>query len=120
MAHFAKLDQNNVVLEVCVVNNAVVTVNGAESEAAGVAFLKTVTGHDSWKQTSYNSTFRKNYASKDYVYDDVRDAFIPPKPFDSWVLDEATCMWGAPTSCPADGNVYAWDESLLGWSQVAV
>ena len=115
MAHFARLDQNNVVAEVCVVNNSVITVNGVESEDAGVAFMKSITGHDAWKQTSYNATFRKNYAAEGYSYDPVRDAFIPPQPFASWVLDEATCTWSAPVAYPTDGNVYVWDETTLSW-----
>lgn len=115
MAHFAKLDQNNVVTEVCVVNNSVITVNGVESEAAGVAFMKSITGHDAWKQTSYNATFRKNYAAAGYAYDAVRDAFIAPKPFASWVLDEATCLWNPPVAYPTDGGTYVWDEALGSW-----
>ena len=118
MAHFAKLDQNNVVLEVCVVNNAVVTVNGAESEAAGVAFLKTVTGHDSWKQTSYSSSFRKRYAAAGHTYDPSRDAFIPPQPFASWIFDDVACDWNPPVPCPNDGSVYAWDEASIGWLSI--
>ena len=115
MAHFARLDQNNVVTEVCVVNNSVITVNGVESEDAGVAFMKSITGHDAWKQTSYNASIRKNYAAEGYSYDPVRDAFIPLKPFASWVLDEATCTWSAPVAHPGDGNVYTWDEATLSW-----
>jgi hypothetical protein len=115
MAHFARLDQNNVVTEVCVVNNSVITVNGVESEAAGVAFMKSITGHDSWRQTSYNASFRKNYAAAGYSYDAVRDAFIAPKPFASWVLDEATCLWNPPVAYPTDGGTYVWDEASGSW-----
>lgn len=115
MAHFARLDQNNVVTEVCVVNNSVITVNGAESEAVGIAFMKSITGHDSWVQTSYNASFRKNYAAAGYTYDPVRDAFIAPKPAASWILDEATCTWNPPVAYPSDGNAYVWDEGTTNW-----
>ena len=78
MAHFARLDQNNVVTEVCVVNNSVITVNGVESEDAGAAFMKSITGHDAWKQTSYSGSFRGCFAGLGYSYDPVLDTFVPP------------------------------------------
>jgi len=94
MAHFAKLDENNVVLEVHCVHNNELMVDGVESEAKGVAFLVMWSGgYPFWKQTSYNGTMRKNYAGIGYAYDSNRDAFIPPKPGDSYVLDEQTCQW---------------------------
>jgi hypothetical protein len=94
MAHFAKLDENNVVLEVHCVHNNELMVDGIESEAKGVAFLVMwSSGYPFWKQTSYNGTMRKNYAGIGYTYDPDRDAFIPPKPGDSYVLDEQTCQW---------------------------
>ena len=92
MAHFAQLDENNVVTQVIVVNNDVVTENGVESEELGVQFCENVFG-GRWKQTSYNGNKRKNYAGMGYTFDAVRDAFIPPKPSDDAVLDEATCQW---------------------------
>ena len=94
MAHFAKLDENNVVLEVHCVHNNELLIDGVESEAKGVAFLVIWSnGHPFWKQTSYNGTMRKNYAGIGYTYDPDRDAFIPPKPDGNYVLDEQTCQW---------------------------
>ena len=93
MAHFAKLDENNVVTMVVVVNNSELLVDGVESEAKGVEFLISLFGDSNWKQTSYNATIRKNAAGIGYTYDPDRDAFIPPKPGDGYVLDEQTCQW---------------------------
>jgi len=94
MAHFAKLDENNVVLEVHCVHNNELLVDGVESEAKGVAFLVMWSnGYPFWKQTSYNGSMRKNYAGIGYTYDPDRDAFIAPKPGDGYVLDEQTCQW---------------------------
>jgi hypothetical protein len=118
MAHFAKLDENNEVLAVHIVNNDVITINGSESEQAGIDFLTGLYGHSLWKQTSYNRSFRKNYAGIGYTYDSSRDAFIPPKPFNSWILNEATCLWDAPIAYPADGNMYAWNEENLAWEAI--
>ena len=115
MAHFAKLDENNVVLAVHVVNNDVITNNGVESEQLGIDFLTQLHGHINWKQTSYNNNIRKNYAGIGYVYDSTRDAFIPPKPYPSWTLNESTCQWNAPTPMPTDGTVYVWNEFELQW-----
>jgi hypothetical protein len=98
MAHFAKLDENNVVIDVNVVhNNELLDENGNESEAKGIEFLTTWSGgHTNWKQTSYNGNFRKNYATIDGIYDPVRDAFIAPKYYSNWVLNEDTCQWESP------------------------
>ena len=115
MAHFAKLNEDNTVVAVHVVNNEVITVDGAESEQAGIDFLTELHGHTLWKQTSYNGSFRKNYAGIGYQYDQTRDAFIPPKPFNSWILNEDTCRWEAPVAMPQDDNRYAWNESTLSW-----
>lgn len=93
MAHFAKLNENNVVLEVHCVHNNELLVDGVESEAKGIEFLIGLFGDSNWKQTSYNGNFRKNYAGVGYTYDPDRDAFIPPKPNDNAVLDEQTCQW---------------------------
>jgi hypothetical protein len=94
MAHFAKLDENNVVLEVHCVHNNELLVDGVESEAKGVAFLVMWSnGYPFWKQTSYNGSMRKNYAAIGYIYDQQRNAFIPPKPDCNYVLDEQTCQW---------------------------
>jgi hypothetical protein len=116
MAHFAKLDNNNVVLEVHAVHNNELLQDGVESEAKGIAFLINWSGgYLNWKQTSYNGNIRKNYAGIGYTYDSVRDAFIPPQPFPSWVLNEETCLWGAPVAMPDDGQRYYWDESTTSW-----
>ena len=93
MAHFAKLDENNIVTEVLVVNNEVVTINGLETEQIGIDFLSGLFDHPYWKQTSYNGKFRKNYAGIGWTYDQTRDAFIPPKPEGNYVLNEDACLW---------------------------
>jgi len=120
MAHFAELDENNIVLRVIVVSNADTSdVNGVEREEIGVAFCYSLFGPSTiWKQTSYNGNFRKNYAGIGYSYDASRDAFIAPKPFPSWVLDEQTCLWDAPVDYPNDGKVYYWDERTISWIEV--
>jgi hypothetical protein len=117
MAHFAKLDENNTVLEVNVVANA--ALDASNEEASGIAFLTDWSGgYTNWKQTSYNGNFRKNYAGIGYTYDEVRDAFIPPKPFNSWALNEGTCQWQAPVAMPTDGKPYAWNEADQKWDEV--
>lgn len=118
MAHFAKLDEDNNVLAVHVVNNDVITVDGNESEEAGIDFLTSLHGHSLWKQTSYNGSFRKNYAGTGYTYDAGRDAFISPKPFASWVLNESTCQWEPPTPMPTDGKLYSWNEENQEWTEI--
>jgi hypothetical protein len=117
MAHFAKLDQTNVVTDVIVVNNIeMLAADGSESEMMGVAFLiRWSGGYSNWKQTSYNGKIRKNYAGVGYTYDAQRDAFIPPQLFPSWVLNEETCQWDAPVAMPTDGQQYYWDEASLSW-----
>ena len=119
MAHFAKLNENNIVLEVLVVKNEIILdENNNENEQKGIDFLKNITGHEKWKQTSYNNNFRKNYAGVGYSYDQTRDAFIPPKPFNSWLLNETTCQWESPVAMPQDGNKYTWNEQTLSWDLV--
>jgi hypothetical protein len=118
MAHFAKLDKNNNVLAVHVVSNDVITIDGVESEQAGIDFLTGLHGHTLWKQTSYNGTIRKNYAGIGYTYDTGRDAFIAPKLYSSWVLDEATCQWEAPVAYPTDGKYYGWFEPNQQWIEL--
>ena len=119
MAHFAELDVNNIVLRVLVVHNDVITDDsGHEQEQLGVDFLASLYGGGWWKQTSYNNSFRKNYAGNGYTYDKVRDAFIAPQPFDSWSLNEDTCRWDAPTPYPDDGKVYEWNEDATSWDEV--
>ena len=118
MAHFAKLDQENIVIFVTVGRNED---DGKENE------LSVRTG-DVYKQTSYNThggvhelggtPFRKNFAGIGYKYDSTKDAFIPPKPFASWVLNDETCLWSAPTPMPTDQKFYQWDESTTSWVEV--
>ena len=117
MAHFAQLDDKNVVLQVIVVGNAdTVDENGVEKEEIGVAFCQSLLGANTqWRQTSYNNRMRKNYAGIGYTYDAQRDAFIPPQPFASWVLNESTCHWDAPVPYPQDGKAYIWDETTVTW-----
>jgi len=119
MAHFAKLDENNIVLEVNVVNNNVL--DASNEEASGIAFLTEWSGgYSNWKKTSYNGRFRKNYCGVGYTYDSIRDAFIPPKPFSSWLLNENTCQWKAPVAMPTDGKVYTWNEDTISWVELTV
>jgi len=116
MAHFAQLDKYNVVTQVIVVHNNELMDNGVESEAKGISFCKLLYGaNTTWKQTSYNGKFRKNYASIGYTYDEQRDAFIPPKPFESWILNETVYHWNSPVPKPTDGNNYRWDEETISW-----
>jgi len=119
MAHFAELDNNNIVVRVIVVAD--------ENEADGENWCRNLLG-GFWKKTSYNTQagvhltggtpFRKNYAGIGYSYDPTRDAFIPPKPFNSWVLNENTCVWDPPTPMPSDGKLYRWDEDTLAWVEL--
>lgn len=118
MAHFAKLDENNYVIGVYVVVNDVITINGVESEQAGIDFLTNLHSYNLWKQTSYNGNFRKNYAGIGYYYDELRNAFIPPKPFPSWILNEETCLWGSPLPYPNDEKMYRWNEDILNWEEI--
>lgn len=119
MAHFAKLDDNNIVISVHIVNNDVIMVNGVESEQEGINFLKDLYGgNDNWKQCSYNKSFRKNYPAGGFVYDNDRDAFIPPKVYGSWNLNEDLCIWEPPIARPDDGNMYTWDEETTSWVSV--
>jgi hypothetical protein len=124
MAHFAELDSNNVVLRVIVVGNKdTADANGVEKEHIGAAFCERLFG-GTWKQTSYNGNKRKNYAGIGYTYDYTRDAFIPPKPYNSWILVESTCQWEAPIPMPADAGTgeppkrYTWDEATVSWVEV--
>ena len=116
MAHFAKVE-NGIVTQVVVIANAdTASADGTEKEYIGAAFCERLFGGD-WKQTSYNGRTRKNYAGIGYTYDENRNAFIPPQPFSSWTLVEATCQWVSPIAYPTDGNQYSWDESTLSWIQ---
>jgi hypothetical protein len=105
MSHWAEIDENNIVLRVLVGNNS--------EPDEGEAFMNSLGG--TWVKTSYNGTIRKNYAGIGYSYDQERDAFIAPKPYDSWILDEETCRWEAPVAYPTDGMMYVWDEETTDW-----
>ena len=116
MAHYAKIGTGNIVLNVEVVNNAVLMKDGVENEQQGIEFLQNLYNtKDLYIQTSYNHNFRKNYAGIGYTYDQTRDAFIPPQPYPSWLLDEDTCQWNAPIPYPDDGKMYLWDENTTSW-----
>jgi len=133
MASFAKIGLNNKVIEVLSVNNEVLKdANGIEQESIGIDFLTKLTGHPVWKQTSYNTSggvhklggtpFRKNHAGIGMTYDEARDAFIPEKPYASWVLNEDTCLWEAPVAMPTltqeqinNQNYYIWNEQNQTW-----
>lgn len=117
MANFAQLDENNVVINVAVVADADTSIDGVEVESVGAEFMHKLVG-GRWVQTSYNHRIRKNYASIGYTYDETRDAFIPPKPYPSWVLIEETCRWEAPKPHNKDGKTYSWDEALGDWVEV--
>jgi hypothetical protein len=119
MAHFAKIGLNNKVINVVSVhNNELKDANGVEQEVLGVQFLEGTTGWALWKQTSYNATIRKNFAGIGHTYDEGRDAFIPPKPFNSWVLNETTCVYNAPVAKPDDENIYNWNEENQQWNLI--
>jgi len=129
MASFAKIGLNNKVIEVqSVVNEVLHDSNGVEQENIGIDFLTKLTGWSIWKQTSYNTRggvhklggtpFRKNHASIGMTYDEDRDAFIPPKPFTSWILNEETCQWDAPVALPDTENSYNWNETTTSWNLI--
>jgi len=118
MAHFAEIGPDSIVLRViAVANEELLDENGVEQEQIGADFCHNLLG-GTWVQTSYNRSFRKNFAGAGFTYDNQRDAFIPPKPFDSWVLDKATCQWAAPVPYPSDGADYLWDEEVTDWKLV--
>jgi hypothetical protein len=117
MAHFVKLDENNVVTQVIVVaNKDTADANGVEKEYIGAAFCEKLFG-GTWKQTSYNGNIRKNYAGIGYTYNADIDAFVPPKPFPSWVLNNDTAQWEAPVPMP-EGGMYSWDEATGSWVEL--
>jgi hypothetical protein len=120
MAYFAKLGTGNIVETVISINNSVITdSNGIEQEQLGVDFInKLYNTRDVWKQTSYNNNIRKNYAGIGYQYDQQRDAFIAPKPFNSWILNEQTCLWQSPIPYPQDNNKYNWNEQNQSWDLI--
>ena len=129
MASFAKLNSDNIVERVIAVNNNELLENGIESENKGISFLKEIFGKDTiWKQSSYNTKagihtenkipFRKNHAGIGFTYDEDRDAFISKKPYNSWILNEETCLWGAPIPKPKDEKSYTWNEQIQNWELI--
>lgn len=119
MAHFAQINEFNLVIQVIVIHNNELMQDGVEQESKGIAFCRSLFGaNTNWKQTSYNGRMRKNYAGIGFIFDADRDAFIPPKQFESWVLDEETCNWSAPAAYPNDGKNYRWDEPTVSWVEV--
>jgi hypothetical protein len=129
MASFAKIGLNGKVIEVLsVVSEVLHDANGVEQEAIGIDFLTKLTGYPVWKQTSYNThggvhnnngtPLRKNHAGIGMTYDEDRDAFIPKKPFNSWILNEDTCLWESPIPYPQDNNRYNWNEQNQSWDLI--
>ena len=128
MASFAKIENNIVITVISVVNDVLKDSNGIEQESIGIQFLRNLYNEPNaiWKQTSYNTVggihnnggtpFRKNHAGIGYTYDSQRDAFIAPKPFNSWILNEQTCNWDAPVARPNDNNIYSWNEEIQNWT----
>ena len=108
MSHFAEIDENNIVLRVLVGDNSL--------PDEGEAFMNSLGG--TWVKTSYNGNIRKNFAGIGYTYDAGRDAFISPKPYESWVLNEETCQWESPVPYPTDGVMYQWDEETTDWKAI--
>ena len=128
MASFAKIGLNNKVIEVLSVHNdELKDAEGVEQEVLGIDFLTKLTGWSIWKQTSYNThggvhtldgtPLRKNHAGIGYTYDEDKDAFIPKQPFNSWTLNEDTCLWEAPSAYPDDGKRYEWNEETISWEE---
>jgi len=128
MASFSKLNSQNIVIKVeSVVNDILQDSNGIEQESIGIQFLKNLYKEENsiWKQTSYNTRggvhelggtpFRKNFAGIGDTYDETRDAFISPKPYPSWTLNETTCLWEAPVIKPEDKQMYIWNEENQSW-----
>lgn len=117
MAHYAQIDENNIVTQVIVIDNKdTADANGVEKEYIGAAFCERLFG-GTWKQTSYNGNFRKNYAGVGYTYRADIDAFVPPQPYASWTLD-ANAQWQAPTAMLVDGKMYSWDEAITSWIEI--
>jgi hypothetical protein len=125
MASFAKIGLNNKVIAVHSVHNDVLKdSNGVEQEVNGIDFLTKLYGWSIWIQTSYNKNIRKNFAGIGFIYDEIRDAFIPPKPYNSWILNETTCNWESPVAMPTtvleENQYYSWNESTLTWNIIEV
>ncbi len=120
MAHFAKIDENNIVTQVIVVHNNELLVDGEESETKGIDFCESLFGHRNWVQTSYNNNIRYNYAGVGYTWDSENDAFYAPQPYPSWSLDE-NYIWQSPVPMPEDAStekIYEWDEDNQEWDLI--
>ena len=114
MAHFALINENNIVEQVIIVdNNDILDSDGNESEKVGIDFCNSIIP-GTWVQTSYNGTIRKHFAGIGYIYDEELDAFIPPQPYKSWLFDEQTCTWLPPSKYP-DSGMWVWDEDSVSW-----
>lgn len=122
MAHFAQLDENNIVTSIIVVDNKkCLDENGIESEEKGIEFCRQLLGENTnWVQTSYNNNFRVRYACIGFTYNKELDAFIPPKPYESWSLNENTYVWEPPLPLPTDEFDYVWDEDTISWKVVEI
>ena len=119
MAHFARLNENNSVTEVHVLNDSVITdENNVQQEQLGIDFLTDLYGGGWWKQSFKDGSSRKNHANTGFSYDKTRDAFIPVQPFASWTLNESTCLWEPPVTYPDDGKNYKWDEATTNWEEI--
>lgn len=118
MAHFAELDENNIVTRVIVVNNLeLLDEAGEEQESKGIDFCKSLLGGN-WIQTSYSGTFRVRFAGQGYTYSEYHDAFIAPKPYASWLFNDNSLDWYAPVPYPEDGKYYYWNEELINWEEL--
>lgn len=123
MAHFAKIDDNGTVLEVVVINNEILmTENQEESEIKGIEFCQSLFNGGQWIQTSYNARIRKHYAGIGFHYDKDLDAFIPPSPYPSWILNESSCTWEPPIPMPiaSENHYVAWNEATVSWIEIAI
>lgn len=122
MAHFAEIETSQdedeinceVIRVIVVANEEILNSHGEEEEELGASFCRSLFG-GTWVQTSYNGNFRKRFAGKNFIYNRQLDAFIPPKPYDSWLLNEDTCLWEAPVALPDSENEYTWDEDTVSW-----
>tara|TARA_R110000803_G_C11965115_1_gene319143 strand:- start:68 stop:442 length:375 start_codon:yes stop_codon:yes gene_type:complete len=124
MAHFAEINENNIVTRVIVVHNNEITVDDKsyisgirELEFKGIDFCESLFGHRNWVQTSYNGNIRYNFAGQGFTYDEDNDAFYAPQPYASWSLNQ-DYKWQPPTPCPADGSIYSWNEETLSWDSI--
>jgi hypothetical protein len=122
MGYFAQINENNIVEQIIAINNLDLgepEFTFPETDAIGQVFIANVLKlPGSWKQTSYHNNIRKNYAGIGYTYDLDLDAFIPPQPYASWILNIETCLWDSPIPYPADGTVYTWNEDNQNWEEV--